>query len=125
MKNFIISSILCILAMASNAYAETPTKSLTKIVNALISVASNAEYDEQTKKVELTKVIASSVDFEKVSKSIVTKKWKKATAEQKQQFKDNFLGIMVNTYFALLKDYDNEKVTFGLCNSLTQPSSKC
>lgn len=113
MKNFIIATIFTILASGTTINADTPTQALTKSVNELISIASNTDYDDVIKKSELSKALASSVDFDAVSKRIVSKPWRKATAEQKQQFKDNFLIIMVNTYFSLLKEYDNEKVEFG------------
>ena len=113
MKKIFIASILSILATVNTAYAETPTEALKKSVNELINIASNSEYNEITKKDELTKVISSSVDFEAVSRRVVSKPWKKATADQKQQFKDNFLIIMVNTYFSLLKEYNNEEVDFS------------
>ena len=112
MKKLIIASIFTVLATFTTIYANTPTEALTKSVNELISIAGNSDYDEASKKSELTKIIASTVDFEAVSRRVVSKPWRKATDDQKQQFKDNFLVIMTNTYFALLKDYDNEQVEF-------------
>ena len=112
MKIFFLGGLILLLSFSQDSNADTPTEVLELAVNKLIAVAEDSTSDDQVKKDKLTKIILAEVDFEAVSKRVVSKHWKKASAEQKQQFKAQFLKIMVNTYFALLKNYSNEKVLF-------------
>ncbi len=112
MRRLFFIILLLMLPVSSNIYANTPTESLQVSVDQLIIIATNKEADEQSKRDSLTNIIRSAVDFEAVSRRVVSKPWKKATPEQKQEFKAKFLTIMVNTYFSLLKEYSNEDVLF-------------
>ncbi|MCP4271040.1 MAG: ABC transporter substrate-binding protein [Gammaproteobacteria bacterium] len=112
MRRLFFIILLLMLPISSNIYANTPTESLKVSVDQLIIIATNKEADERSKRDSLTDIIRSAVDFEAVSRRVVSKPWKKATPEQKQEFKAKFLTIMVNTYFSLLKEYSNEDVLF-------------
>ncbi len=112
MRRIFFIIILLMLPVSSNIYAVTPSESLRVSVDQLIIIATNNEADEQSKRDSLTKIIRSAVDFEAVSRRVVSKPWKKTTPEQKKEFKEKFLTIMVNTYYSLLKEYSNEDVLF-------------
>lgn len=111
---YLIQTSFFIIAMIflRPVIAATPTESLKIAVDELLSIAAIKDASDADKKIELTKIIQSTVDFDAVSKRIVSKPWKKATEEQKNQFKALFLVIMTDTYYALLKDYSGEKVVF-------------
>ena len=112
MKSKIIGSLLLLVLFAQSSWASTPTETVEHAVNRLILVAADKESNDQTKKSKLTQVISDEIDFEAVSKRVVSKSWKKATEVQKIEFKKLFLTIMSDTYFVLLKNYSNEKVLF-------------
>ena len=112
MKRQLITSLILILLVNQNIFAKTPTETLEIAINKLISVAADKTKSDQIKKNDLADILATEVDYNQVSKRIVSKPWRKATAEQKQQFKQQFSQILVNTYFALLKNYSNEEVLF-------------
>lgn len=112
MKKLFLISLLVLTPFCHGIYANTPTESLEISVGKLIAIAGNKDIDEVSKKDELRKILLSEIDFDAISKRVVSKSWKKASDEQKQQFKEKFLTIMVNTYFSLLKDYSNEQVLF-------------
>jgi len=95
-----------------NGFAASPTETLKLAVDNLIAVAADKETDVQVKKSKLTQILLAEVDFEAVSKRVISKSWKKASDEQKKEFKQRFLDIMAETYFILLKNYSNEKVLF-------------
>ena len=111
MKKLLIT-ILLSFSVVTVASANTPTEALELSVNQLIAIAAKTDTSDEEKKKQLAVVINAEVNFNQVSRRIVLKKWKKATAEQKAQFKKQFSIIMVDTYADLLKNYSNEKVLY-------------
>ena len=111
MRNPIFFAIIFIF-FSNSIQAATPTETLEIAVNRLIEVAADKAMDDSAKKQALSIVLSEEIDFDSLSKRVVSKHWKKATAEQKTQFKTLFLKIMTDTYFSLLKNYNNEKVLF-------------
>jgi len=111
MKKLLIT-ILLSFSVVTVASANTPTEALELSVNQLIAIAAKTDTSDEEKKKQLAVVINAEVNFNQVSRRIVLKKWKKATAEQKAQFKKQFSNIMVDTYADLLKNYSNEKVLY-------------
>ena len=112
MKLKLLCGFMLLLSFSQNGFAGTPTETLELAVNKLIEVAADKAVDDQAKKAKLTQILSDEVDFEAVSKRVVSKTWKKANDEQKKEFKQRFLGIMTDTYFILLKNYSNEEVLF-------------
>lgn len=112
MKLKFLYGFMLLLSFSQNGNASTPMETLELAVNKLIAVAAEKAADDQAKKAKLTQILSDEVDFEAVSKRVVSKTWKTANEEQKNEFKQRFLGIMTNTYFMLLKNYSNEKVLF-------------
>lgn len=119
MKKFRVASLLMILMFPVTIFADpstlsnTPTAALESMVNSLISVAADKTIDEQQKKQGLKSIIHDSVDFEALSRRVISKAWKKSTKDEQKEFKGRFQDIMANTYFGLLQNYSNEKVVFG------------
>ena len=112
MKKILIGGLVVLLSFSASSFANTPTESLKLAVDQLIAVAVDKSTDDIAKKAKLSTIIQAEVDFEAVSRRVVSKSWKKATDEQKKQFKAQFKTIMVDTYFVLLKSYSNEEVMF-------------
>ena len=52
------------------------------------------------------------VDFKSMSKLILGKHWKKASAEQRKAFIAAFRNLLVNTYTKSLKQYANQNIKF-------------
>ena len=101
-----------LISSSQTIFANTPREALEITVNKLIAIAADKSIDDQTKKADLSAIISSEIDFDAVSKRIISKPWKMASEEQQKQFKQQFLIVMVNTYFTLLKEYSDEKVLF-------------
>ena len=104
--------ILILQTFGSSLLANTPTTSLETAVNELIGIASNANLSSDQKRAGLEKILLREVDLEAMSRRVVSKHWKNATDAQKDEFKSQFLQIIVNTYASLLDSYNNEKVVF-------------
>ena len=111
MKKLLVALLISV-SLLSVANANTPTEALELSVNQLIAIAAQAELSDDEKRKQLAEIINAEVNFNQVSRRIVLKKWKKATTEQKAQFKQQFSNIMVDTYADLLKNYSNEKVLY-------------
>jgi len=112
MRKFNLAGVILLLSFSQFSLASTPTETLKIAVDKLISVAADSASDDKLKKQMLTEIISQEVNFEAVSKRVVSKPWRKATDQQKAEFKQNFKQVMVDTYFVLLKKFTNEKVIF-------------
>ena len=112
MKFKAVIIVLIVQLFGSSLLANTPTVSLESAVNELIGIASDANLSSDQKRAGLEKILLREVDLEAMSRRVVSKHWKKATDEQKDEFKNQFLQIIVNTYASLLDSYNNEKVIF-------------
>ena len=112
MKRFIQGSLILVLFCCNNLYANTPTEALELTVNKLISIAKDTSLTDTNKKEQFTQIISSDMDFNAISKRVVSKSWRKTTDDQKQRFKGLFLNVMVNTYFSLFKEYTDEEVLY-------------
>lgn len=52
------------------------------------------------------------VDFEAMSKLILSTHWKRASADQRKRFMDAFKNLLINTYTKSLKQYANQDIVF-------------
>jgi len=104
--------LLFSLFIAFSAKAGEPTEVLKSTVDQLISAVSDKSKDDNALRESISRIVHEAVDFEVVAKRIIAKPWKNATDTQKQEFKTLFAEIMVDTYFDLLKNYNNESVNF-------------
>jgi len=110
--NKLIFLLSLFLLVIPPVFANTPTEALTLSVDKLMMIATDQSSDEATKRAGLSKILQADIDFNATSRRVVSKAWKKATKEQKQQFKEEFLKIITNTYYELLKNYSNEKINY-------------
>ena len=115
MKNILITVLLTICTLSSfvsTAETGTPTSSLTEAVNLFVSVAGNKALSLEEKKVSITEIVKNKMDIAVVSKRVVSRYWKKASKEDKQEFISLFTQVIVNTYASLLNQYNNEEVEY-------------
>ncbi len=112
MKKIVACIFILLVSYSQFGMAATPTEVLTKAVDKLLAVASDNSIKDEAKKISLEKIIREEVNLNTVSKRVLSKSWKKATEQQKIEFSELFLKVMVDNYFALLKNYSNEKVVY-------------
>lgn len=112
MKTLFAGSLILLVFVSNHIYAQTPTETLKLAVDKILVVAGDKALSEEDKRKRLSEVLQQEVDFEAVSKRVVSKSWKEATEKQQIEFKALFLDVMVGTYTALLSNYSNEKVEF-------------
>ena len=107
---FTISSIL-ILIQISYASNHSPEEEFVKTFSDIaISILSNTEISEQEKSEEFTSIVMSSIDLNLISKFVLSKAWKNASDEQKEEYLIAFKDYFVNSYANKLDQYTGEKV---------------
>ncbi len=57
------------------------------------------------------KIALPHFDFERISRWVLAKNWRKATPEQRARFEDEFTTLLVHTYATALAEYKGQKVT--------------
>ena len=115
MKNILITVLLTLCTFSSfvsKAETGTPTSSLTEAVNLFVSVAGDKALSLEEKKVSITEIVKNKMDIPVVSQRVVSRYWKKANKEDKQEFISLFTQVIVNTYASLLNQYNNEEVEY-------------
>jgi len=112
MKNKFIALLFSLFAFTAIAEPVTPTEALRSAVDRLLVIASNKTLAEANKKALIVEVVKEKIDLQVLSQRVVSRYWKKATREQKKEFIGLFTQVVVNTYFALLNEYNNEEVEY-------------
>ncbi|WP_424946329.1 MlaC/ttg2D family ABC transporter substrate-binding protein [Candidatus Spongiihabitans sp.] len=122
---FQIKHLLAVLAISLTLFAtpqaganDDPALIVEKTVNSLLE-----EFSEKRDQLEgnnsdlfeLVDEIASPLfDFDYISKLVLAKNWKKASAQQRREFADEFKRLLIVTYATALFQYTgNETVEFG------------
>jgi len=57
-------------------------------------------------------IIMPHVDFQRMSSWVLGKYWRRATAEQKQQFPTQFRSLILRTYATALSEYTDETINY-------------
>lgn len=57
-------------------------------------------------------IIMPHVDFQRMSSWVLGKHWRRATAEQKQQFPAQFRSLILRTYATALSEYTDETISY-------------
>jgi len=57
-------------------------------------------------------IIMPHVDFQRMSSWVLGKHWRRATAEQKQQFPVQFRSLILRTYTTALSEYTDETISY-------------
>ncbi|MFT5759162.1 MAG: phospholipid transport system substrate-binding protein [Alteromonadaceae bacterium] len=112
MSNKLIALIFSLATFSVAATPMTPTESLRVAVDRLLVIAGDKVATETEKKALIVGVVKDKIDLQVLSQRVVSRHWKKANAEQKEQFIGLFTQVVVNTYFTLLNDYNNEEVEY-------------
>ena len=58
-------------------------------------------------------VVLPRFDFERISRRVLGKYWKRASEEQRRQFVTEFQTLIVKTYAVALASYEHEEIVYG------------
>jgi phospholipid transport system substrate-binding protein len=60
----------------------------------------------------IDELLLPHIDFEKMSRSVLGKYWRRASTEQRAQFVDEFRMLLVRTYSTALLEYSDETIDY-------------
>ncbi len=105
-------------AHANDAVNDNPAIIVEKTVNALLGEFSEKRaqlQDNNRELFELVNRIASPLfDFDYIAKLVLAKSWKKASAQQRKTFANEFKRLIIVTYSTALFQYTgNKTIAFG------------
>ena len=115
LKNIIF---LCVLSFASaNVYANIgPDELVRKTADDVISTI---KQDKDIQAGDTNKIyklaeekILPNFDFERISRVVLGKAWRKATDKQKTEFKYEFKNLLLRTYAVALSKYKDQKIEY-------------
>jgi len=112
MTNKFLALIFSLVTFSVVATPITPTESLRSAVDRLLVIAGDKVITETEKKAMIVNVVKEKIDLQVLSQRVVSRYWKKASLEQKKEFIGLFTQVVVNTYFTLLNEYNNEEVEY-------------
>ena len=115
LKNIIF---LCVLSFASaNVYSNIgPDELVRKTADDVISTI---KQDKDIQAGDTSKIyklaeekILPNFDFERISRLVLGKAWRKATDKQKTEFKYEFKNLLLRTYAVALSKYKDQKIEY-------------
>jgi len=120
----IVIYIIAILTIATIAFASVANASETKTPDQVISETTNrmlaalkrdhnliSQHPSRVHELA-NQIIMPHVDFQRMSSWVLGKYWRRATAEQKQQFPAQFRGLILRTYATALSEYTDETINY-------------
>lgn len=83
----------------------------TKLVDALKEQSAAIKLDKQIAYQLVDEIVLPHVNFERVARLVLGKNWRKANAEQRQRFTDEFRGFLVRTYVTAMVEFSDQIVS--------------
>ena len=83
---------------------------VTSFADSAISILSNDTISDAERTSSFTELVMSSIDLNLISKFVLSKAWKNASDEQKEEYIIAFKDYFVNSYANKLDQYTGEKV---------------
>jgi len=116
-QKLVLGMFLVFSVGSAHAQDTTPEKSIEVAVQNLLDEFTNRRSELQSDKTALYTMVdrlaRPHFDFERISKLILAKNWKKADAAQRTAFTDEFRTLLIRTYATALFQYTGkEKMLF-------------
>ncbi|NTS76839.1 ABC transporter substrate-binding protein [Catenovulum sp. SM1970] len=110
---FLLAS-LCLLFTSHVALANQapPIEVVETTVEQFIEVITNESLSAEDKKQVFHNILDQRMDLKASSQRVLGRHWQHASKEDKSKFTDLFQQVLVKTYFGLLNQYTDEKVSF-------------
>ena len=83
---------------------------ITSFADSAISILSSDSLSDAERTSSFTELVMSSIDLNLISKFVLSKAWKNASDEQKEEYLIAFKDYFVNSYANKLDQYTGEKV---------------
>jgi len=69
----------------------------------------------------VNEILLPHIDFKRMSRWVLGKHWRRATAEQKQAFVSEFRNLLIRTYSTALLEYSGQEIRFLPVRDLSNP----
>ncbi len=102
--------LLFALSAAPSAQASDPKSVIHKLVDQTISMLSDKSLSRAQRLDRLRALMRQNFNFNRVSRSVLAKNWKAASAAQQNRFEELFPELLLHTYLTSLESYSDEKV---------------
>jgi len=84
----------------------------SSITEELVSRREAIQDDPRALQELVDRLLLPYFDFERMSRRVLGKRWKKATPEQQERFVSAFRTLLVNTYAKVLQEYSGQTLTY-------------
>ncbi len=112
-KLLLALSLGTLLAFPASGSTETsPTQTVQESVNLILDLLKDDSLEQDDRRAKIRAHIKTRFDFQAMSQSTLATNWKKASAQERQQFIDLFSQLIENTYIGKIEAYTNEKVEY-------------
>lgn len=113
----LIFAQICMLAgVVCAAQSQTPTEIVKNGTESVLSVLNTPGLNKSQRtsalKIEIQRVVSERFDFETMSKSVLSKNWRKATGYERDRFVDYFTQVLVHTYSGAIESYTGEEINY-------------
>lgn len=115
-RGLLIALFSFVVATAHAAEPEGGRKLVESVSNQILQEISEnrALYAESSKALHevVGVIILPHFDFEKMSKLVMVRHWRKMDVEQRSRFEKEFRGLMVRIYSKALLEYEDEEIKY-------------
>ncbi len=106
-----------VAAALSPAYAQAPAEGVVKdtaeqMLAALDAGGPELAKDRRRVHALIEELLVPHVDFDRMSRWVLGKHWRRASMEQREQFIREFQTLLVRTYAAALMEYKNHSINY-------------
>ncbi len=115
------------LGFAADKHAH-PQELMQNVTQNILKVLQQNKQQLQQNKSLLTKkvedLVLPNMDFVAMSKLVLGKNWRQASKDQRDQFVDEFKGLLIRTYSTSLSEYSDQTVDFLPFRESNQPNKR-
>jgi phospholipid transport system substrate-binding protein len=124
----IVLLILVGISTVSGAAVQSPQALIKdtseKVTTALRENKTELQADNSKLYGLVQEIVLPHFDFTLMSRWVLGKYWRQATAEQRRQFVDEFRTLLVRSYAGALLEYADEEITFPPSRELAEDAEK-
>lgn len=102
---------------ASNLIQVTANRMLTQIKQDQVQINTNPRHVYDL----VNEILLPHIDFERMSRWVLGKHWRRASAVQKQDFVEEFRNLIIRTYSTALLEYSDQEIRFLPVRDLSNP----
>jgi len=116
MKRMVYAFLLLILTIPAFAAEPPPDQVARDVTDKILPLlkANKAEYNRDHRKLYamVDEQVLPHFDFQAMSRTVLGRYWRQASADQRQRFTQEFRDLLVRTYATALLKYNDEKIVY-------------